>query len=573
MRQNTFFLVFVAANFFFSSASYGQVLLPGDADTSRLRPPRLPLPTTPKFDLRIESPEKSPVPKAVDDITFEFKAIDLEGLEYYPRSEIDKIFSPLIGKKISLNELRGATEKLEKKYKDDDFFLVRVIIPPQEVENGVFKVKVIEGYINNVFVEGGNKHSRAKILSIVKKLENKKPVDLKSLERALLLLNDLPGISGNGVLRQGSDIGSSELLVTITPPPPTSYMLTLNNGASKTMGQYSTNINATYTNPEYPSSISLGFSSAIKNDNDQLFNPILKAFNGTYSTALGEDGMVFSLGAVFANAQPQGSIKSLGILSKSYSVAPRIRYPIKRSRSESFYVEGGLNVARSRTFLLDSSTTEDKLTVADVVFSMTNDTWFGGSTQLNFTVAQGLDLFGSRGQSTKVPGPSIANFKQTFLKYKFSGNHTFPIKKINSKLKISGQTQWTNDKLLAGEQITFGGPSIGRGYDGGAIAGDKGLGLSMEISKKIPKKSILNINLSNFELFGFIDYAEAKILNEPISGTPEKSSYIGSHGIGARLSEKSGLMLDVTIARARNEKPSQDAKRNPRIILSLTKPF
>ena len=573
MRQNTFFLLFVVANFFFNSASYGQVLLPGDADTSRLRPPRLPLPTTPKFDLRIESPEKSPVPKAVDDITFEFKAIDLEGLEYYPRSEIDKIFTPLIGKKISLNELRAATEKLEKKYKDDDFFLVRVIIPPQEVENGVFKVKVIEGYINNVFVEGGNKYSRAKILSIVKKLENKKPVDLKSLERALLLLNDLPGISGNGVLRQGSDIGSSELLVTITPPPPTSYLFTLNNGASKTMGQYSTNINATYTNPEYPSSISLGFSSAIKNDNDQLFNPILKAFNGTYSTALGEDGIVFSLGAVFANAQPQGSIKSLGILSKSYSVAPRIRYPIKRSRSESFYVEGGLNVARSRTFLLDSSTTEDKLTVADVVFSMTNDTWFGGSTQLNFTVAQGLDLFGSRGQSTKVPGPSIANFKQTFLKYKFSGNHTFPIKKFNSKLKISGQTQWTNDKLLAGEQITFGGPSIGRGYDGGAIAGDKGLGLSMEISKKIPKKSILNVNLSNFELFGFIDYAEAKILNEPISGTSEKSSYIGSHGIGARLSEKSGLMLDVTIARARNEKPSQDAKRNPRIILSLTKPF
>ncbi len=573
MRQPPLFLLFVLTNFFFSNVSYGQVLLPGDADTSRLRPPRLPLPTTPKFDLRIESPEKSPVPKAVDDITFEFKAIDLEGLEYYPRSEIDKIFSPLIGQKISLNELRNATEKLEKKYKDDDFFLVRVIIPPQEVEDGVFKVKIIEGYINNVFVEGGNKHSRAKILSIVKKLENKKPVDLKSLERALLLLNDLPGISGNGVLRQGSDIGSSELLVTINPPPPTSYMLTLNNGASKTMGQYSTNINATYTNPEYPSSISLGFSSAIKNDDDQLFNPILKAFNGTYSTSLGEDGMVFSLGAVFANAQPQGSIKSLGILSKSYSVAPRIRYPIKRSRSESFYVEGGLNVARSRTFLLDSSTTEDKLTVADVVFSMTNDTWLGGSTQLNFTVAQGLDLFGSRGESTQVPGPSIANFKQTFLKYKFNGNHTLPIKKINSKLKLSAQTQWTNDKLLAGEQITFGGPSIGRGYDGGAIAGDKGLGLSIEISKKIPKKSIFNINLSNFELFGFIDYAEAKILNEPISGTPEKSSYIGSHGIGARLSEKSGLMFDVTIARARNEKPSQDAKRNPRVILSLTKPF
>ena len=143
--------LYVVANFFFGNVAYSQVPLPGDADTSRLRPPRLPLPTTPKFDLRIESPEKSPVPKAVDDITFEVKAIDLEGAEYYAKNEIDEIFAPLIGKKISLDALRKATERLEKKYKDDDFFLVRVIIPPQEVENGVFKVKVIEGYINNVF--------------------------------------------------------------------------------------------------------------------------------------------------------------------------------------------------------------------------------------------------------------------------------------------------------------------------------------------------------------------------------------------------------------------------------------
>ncbi|MDA9689627.1 hypothetical protein N9V13_04350, partial [Betaproteobacteria bacterium] len=304
-----------------------------------------------------------------------------------------------------------------------------------------------------------------------------------------------------------------------------------------------------------------------------LFNPILKAFNGTYSTSLGDDGLIFSLAGVFANAKPQGSIKSLGILSKSYSVAPRLRYPIKRSRDESYYFEGGLNVARSETFLLDSSTTKDKLTVADFVFSVTNDVWFGGNTQLNFTVAQGLDLFGSRGESTSLPGPSIANFNQTFLKYKFSGNHSLPVKKINGNLKFNAQAQWTNDKLLAGEQITFGGPGIGRGYDGGAIAGEKGFGLSVEISKKLRKKNILGLNLNNFELFGFIDYAEAKILKEPISGTPEKSSYIGSHGVGARLSEKSGLMLDLTIARARNEKPSQDARRNPRVILSLTKPF
>ena len=573
MKLKNLFLFYIFCNFFFNTCGYSQVLLPSDSDTSRLRPPRLPLPETPKFDLRIEAPEKSPVPKAVDDITFEVKGFDIDGAEFYSKDVVEKIFDSMIGQKITLEQLRNATDELEQKYKNDGYFLVRVLIPPQEVDDGVFKIKVIEGYINNVFVEGGTPYSREKILAIIKKLQNKKPIDLKSLERALLLLNDLPGISGNGVLRQGSEVGSSELLVTINPPPPTSYVLTLNNGASKTMGQYSTNINATFNNPDYPSALSFGFSSALKNDDDQLFNPILKAFNTTYSTSLGDDGLIFSLGGIYAIAKPQGSLKSLGVLSKSYSLAPRLRYPMKRSRAESYYIEGGLNVARSETFLLDSSTTKDKLTVFDLVFSVTNDIWFGGNTQLNFTIAQGLDLFDSRSDSINLPGPSIANFKQKFLKYKFSGSHTLPIKKINSKLKINAQAQWTNDKLLAGEQITFGGPAIGRGYDAGSIAGERGFGLSFELSKDFFKQEIFNLSLSSYELFAFIDYAEAKILNEPISGNPERNSYLGSHGIGARFSEKSGLMVDFMIARARNEIPSQDARRNPRIIISLIKPF
>ncbi|MFM7483478.1 MAG: hypothetical protein ACKO2S_04390, partial [Burkholderiaceae bacterium] len=40
-------------------------VVPADADTSRLRPAPLPLPSVPNFDLRIETPEKSAVPKAV----------------------------------------------------------------------------------------------------------------------------------------------------------------------------------------------------------------------------------------------------------------------------------------------------------------------------------------------------------------------------------------------------------------------------------------------------------------------------------------------------------------------------
>ena len=121
-KNNCIFLCFFTLNLFFIDYGYSQSLqIPRDADTSRLRPPKLPLPSTPKFDLRIEAPEKAPVAKAVDEIDFLIKGIEIEGATYYQMDEIIIPFNKLIGKKISLDELRQSVQKLEDRYRADGF--------------------------------------------------------------------------------------------------------------------------------------------------------------------------------------------------------------------------------------------------------------------------------------------------------------------------------------------------------------------------------------------------------------------------------------------------------------------
>ena len=169
-----------------NAASLAQVSIPPDADTSRLRSAPLPLPSVPNFDLRIETSEKSVVPKAVDELSFDVSDIVVDGVRQYPASEINQLFKNLIGKRVTLSDIRGMADQLENRYRQDGFFLVRVFIPPQQVKDGIFKIRVIEGYIEDVSAEGGTEAARVLVERMLATVVNKRPIDLPSLELSLI---------------------------------------------------------------------------------------------------------------------------------------------------------------------------------------------------------------------------------------------------------------------------------------------------------------------------------------------------------------------------------------------------
>ncbi|MFZ9759622.1 MAG: POTRA domain-containing protein, partial [Burkholderiaceae bacterium] len=319
--------------------------LPGDADTSRIRPPSLPLPATPSFDLRIESPERSAIPKAVDEIDFEVKAIRIDGVTAYSMEEVNAIFEPLQGKRITLDALRQATEALENRYRRDGYFLVRVLIPPQRVADGTFRVQVIEGYIENAFTQGGSAIAQERVQAIIQGVVGKKPIDLQSLERVLLLLNDLPGLSGSGVLRQGQAMGASELVVTLNDLPPTGLSLNLNNSASRVMGIYGLSLNANFNNPLEGSlgQASLGYSTSLNQER-------LKAFSARYALPTGSTGMITSFGVLRAVAKPAGILRDFDLTSESTSINARVRNPSLRTRDASVYLEAGITLNKTKNF-------------------------------------------------------------------------------------------------------------------------------------------------------------------------------------------------------------------------------
>jgi hemolysin activation/secretion protein len=391
----------------------------------------------------------------------------------------------------------------------------------------------------------------------------KKPIDLQSLEKALLILNDIPGVRAAGVLRQGSALGASELVVSLVNPPKVSSLFSMNNSLSRVLGEWNTNLNVNISNPSptRPGLLSLGLSTSALND-------YLRAVTVRYSTFVGDQGMVVSMGGLAASAKLGASL--VGIESNSYSLGPRVRYPLKRSRGVSLFIDSGLTLNHSRTTQIDvGEIIADSSTVADVSLAAVDLGRFNGNTEATVGISQGLDALGSIGPGSA--NASVEGYAQRFTKLKYSASRLQGLPQDFS-LQMNLQGQWSSDTLLSGEQILFGGSTLGRAYDSGAVAGDSGFGLLLELRKDMPaEKFIPRLANGKVQFFVFTDYAEARLNLNP--NRPETTASLRSHGAGLRYRDMTGLMVEATIAESQRFISSTDPKSDPRMLFSVMKPF
>ena len=76
----------------------------------------------------------------------------------------------------------------------------KAVVPPQQIERGIIRIDVIEGFVDKVTFQGDVTGPKALLNRYRKKLLNSKPLLSKDLERYLLLVDDLPGLSVKSVL-------------------------------------------------------------------------------------------------------------------------------------------------------------------------------------------------------------------------------------------------------------------------------------------------------------------------------------------------------------------------------------
>ena len=527
--------------------------LPSQSDISRARV-GLPAPDTGGFDLHIQAPEKSAVPKAVDSIEFRLTRIVVVGATVLPKAEVDGYFAKLANSTTNLEAVRVAAAALEQHYRQRGYFLTRVFVPPQRLEGNALTVRVVEGYIDSIEVVGMDAGSQRAIRAILAPLLRKKPIDLASVERRLLILNDLPGITATGVLKQGGQLGASTLVVSLSQPR-ASYQASVSNTNSRLLGPWVYAVNANLNRPiGLPGALSLGVSAS---------GPGLVASDSgsaRYSVKLGNSGLIGSLGVLVARAAPAGSLKPLDIGNDLLSFSARFRYPLIRSRVQSLFLEGGVSINRSSTTILGQQLVDDRTTDGDIALLYQNG-FFNGSTSASIDLFHGLPVFGASSAGAALP--SVRNFDPNFTRIVYQAQRVQRLPAHFSAL-VAVQGQYANVKLLSGELVAFGGPAIGRGFDPSTITGDRGFGGVGEIRYDL---AVGKPWLTSVQFYGFVDGARTTTLGSDT--VPAVTQSLQSAGGGFRLFQRFGT-VDVQAAKAFHRFSGADQRPDPRVLLTAT---
>jgi hemolysin activation/secretion protein len=128
----------------------------------------------------------------------------------------------LIGKPVTLQDVYDLAQRITAKYGAEGYVLSRAIVPVQELDpNGaVVNIQVVEGYIETVEWPPQLSAYRDFFSYYASRITAERPVNIRTIERYLLLAGDLPGLKfKNSIKPHPTKVGAAILVVEVTRKP------------------------------------------------------------------------------------------------------------------------------------------------------------------------------------------------------------------------------------------------------------------------------------------------------------------------------------------------------------------
>ena len=485
------------------------------------------------------------------------RKLQIEGGTVYPLQELGAAYKPLLGHEITLAELIEATRSITQRYQADGYLLSYAFLPPQNFDQGLVRVVLVEGYIRDYKVDGDVGRVKGFIDELVDKLKGERPLTRKTFDRYATLMSRIPGVTLQAqVPPPGTTDGAATLHVTASRKPFTTSMSMTEGSRGSTQALFGVSSNSQTAMAEQ-----LTLSGLFPPGNDKEHY-----YRLDYSQYLNAEGTQLSLYGARYRSDPGTNIAtSDGFELKPHRENDRfsigVSHPLIVAPDQWLSVAGrlyGVNDKTDYEVVGYSQSISEKTNVRALAFE--GDWRTSTASQLRIVsggVYQGINGMGAKTESNLTG----TRYDLDFFRLRVSGvqSDTFL---DNWQGVMSGALYWTDDSLPNSERAAFGGQNFGRGYPDDQASGDKGWGVAYELNYSVNREGEW---VKLLQPYAVLDRAKTWFNELPLKG-----SDMSSAAVGLRFGDKRYYNIALEVAKPMSDMALDSFNRRPRYTLSFS---
>ncbi|MCU0870157.1 MAG: BamA/TamA family outer membrane protein, partial [Burkholderiales bacterium] len=445
------------------------------------------------------------------------------------RPKIDAVLAEYTGRELSIAQLFEAVAAVNRLYRDAGCVTCQAFLPPQKVEGGEVEIRLVEGRLGEVRVEGA-KYLRESFLLDRISMRKGQLFDAQGLERDLARFNATVDARALARLRPGAKYGEVDAIVQVAEPPRFGLGFFADNAGRDDVGRNRTgflfNARSVFGNADplvITGVVAQGTQSA-----SLAYNTPVNRW-GTRVGLLADASAINVIDGPFATLDVTGGATTTGLTLQQPVVATnrwRANLNLGFITRDSVSRFGGATVSRVDTRV-----------------------WQIGAEALRFTGGGFVSTRHTLGVGTRDMGGDA-----DFLK--LTGDATWSHGFDNGiSTLLRGAYQLSNTQPLpAFEQFFVGGAATVRGFYEGQRAGERGYFVSAEVGFPIRAPGATaerGPGPDRLRGFFFVDHGAA-FPNKPAGIARSWDDYLTSTGIGVSIAPTSWmtgrLSLGVPVA-------------------------
>ena len=429
------------------------------------------------------------------ELRFTVKSFAIEGINILPEAEVQMAIRSWVGVPVSFDDLQRACDAIQNLYRSKGY-TVQAILPPQKIADGIVKILVTEAKLGKVVVEnpqGPTRFSKERAAEYITYANTPgEPLNMDKLERAIVILNETPGVMVSSQLEPGDKDGETNVRVQLTQPNMVQGRVEANNYGSRTTGAnqgvVALNLNGV---------LGIGDSASING----ISSEGSQYLQGAISLPGSDNGLRLGLAGTFLQYKNVSNYASTGGAGDAWTTGLSAAYPLIRSQT------GNLNTNLN----YDVKSYNNRNTISNSVISAYNINNISAGLSGNIVDGFGYGAVSS-GSVTAVLGhldilsTSMPYYSQylvpdtnpavyqpitpsNFSKLTFSANRNQQLVEDGTTTlytTVSGQFASTN--LNSAEQFYLGGPYGVRAYPVAQSGGSQGGIFSVELRHQLQPK-------------------------------------------------------------------------------------